>query len=232
MVSERRARILRVMYVKEGKSLRDIAAHYQTSASTIKRWMDEAGIERRPPGRPRTRFSLVVYHKLKGQGMSQAQISVQMQMTPQCLARALKRNGIYTPQMKREPKSIIVVSEGLAQTLRRLYVEEHKSLSDIAAHYQVDPSTIHRWLQAAGIECRAPGRQPASFNLERYHELKEQGLSLTEISVRLNMGEQSLRNALKRHGLDQPQMSKSMAGPRQSIWDWVPEEHSDEEENE
>ena len=50
MVTERRAKALKVMYLKRGMSLRDIAAHYQVSASTVQAWMVEAGITRRGPG--------------------------------------------------------------------------------------------------------------------------------------------------------------------------------------
>ena len=51
MVTAKRARALRKLYCEQGKSLRDIAALYRTTASTVHRWMDEAGIERRGPGR-------------------------------------------------------------------------------------------------------------------------------------------------------------------------------------
>lgn len=42
---------LRRLYTEEGRSLRAIGERCGVSASTVLRWLDEAGVERREPGR-------------------------------------------------------------------------------------------------------------------------------------------------------------------------------------
>jgi len=51
MTGLKRKRLLARLYQEEGRSIRQIADQLGQSSTTIHRWLDEAGIERREPGR-------------------------------------------------------------------------------------------------------------------------------------------------------------------------------------
>ncbi len=98
MVTERRAKALKVMYLKRGMSLRDIAAHYQVSASTVQAWMVEAGITRRGPGAYPTAVDVVKLRELLDGGATLGRCSIEFQVAEVTLIRHLKRAGLYRPK--------------------------------------------------------------------------------------------------------------------------------------
>ncbi len=98
MVTAKRARALRKLYCEQGKSLRDIAALYRTTASTVHRWMDEAGIERRGPGRQPVDLDLAKLCEMREQGASLTRLSIEFQVAEVTLTRHLKRAGLYSPK--------------------------------------------------------------------------------------------------------------------------------------
>jgi transposase len=66
---------LRRRYLADGLTTAQLAAHYSVSVSTVRRWLDDAGIRRRLPRRPSLAPSREELHRLyQAEGLSTTQI--------------------------------------------------------------------------------------------------------------------------------------------------------------
>ena len=61
------------------------------------------------------------------------------------------------------------------ETLRQVYLEEERTLREMADTYGVSPGTVRRWLVGAGIGRRPTGyrRRPAGEEVKRLYEQPE-----------------------------------------------------------
>jgi hypothetical protein len=90
----------------------------------------------------------------------------------------------------------------------RLYVQEEKSLSEIAEPYGCAPSTVWRWLQLHGVEMRPaqlpPGYKDTRIPQEQIDEtvrLYKSGLTLAQVGDELFLSPSAVHNRLVRAGV-------------------------------
>lgn len=142
-------------YVNRGMTIQEIADAMNTSYPTVHTWLDKFGIERRESGEYQTPELLKNADWLQtqywGKKRSMGEIAAEVGCSRNAVSNALDRHGIE----KREninPQARKVLSD--AETLRELYVEEHKSQSDIADELGCSQTTVGEWLHRHNIETR------------------------------------------------------------------------------
>ncbi|MGH9182307.1 MAG: helix-turn-helix domain-containing protein [Acidimicrobiales bacterium] len=88
-------------------------------------------------------------------------------------------------------------------TLRRLYLEEGRTISALADHFDVPPQTVHRWLVAAAVPRRGSALRPrVDVGDEEIRRLYvEEHLSAPEIAYGLNCSLSTVYFRLARLGV-------------------------------
>jgi transposase-like protein len=101
-----------------------------------------------------------------------------------------------------------------AAELRRRYVADRLTSGQLAAQYEVSATTVRRWLKAAGIPRRVPGRHSRAPDREELCRLyQDQGLSTTQIGRRFGVGQTTAHNWLRAAGIPlRPQGRPTRAG--------------------
>jgi len=84
-----------------------------------------------------------------------------------------------------------------ADFLRRRYVDDRQSATDIAEACGVTSSTVSRWLDRHGI-CREPRYQDAAWLSEQY---VERGRYLRDIAQECGVTKSTISHWLSRHGI-------------------------------
>jgi transposase len=95
---------LRGDYAVDGLSIRQLAELYGVSASTVRRWLRDAGIPRRPPGghsRAPSREELRRLYQTKG--LTTAQIGERYEVSQQTAHRWLRAAGVALRPRGRSP---------------------------------------------------------------------------------------------------------------------------------
>ena len=91
------------------------------------------------------------------------------------------------------------------ETMRRLYINEKKSIRTIADLLGCSSSNIKRWLGRHDIETRSPGHPPADWDLTDPDKLRElyveKGLSTTEIGQKYDCSRRQVSEWLKKHDI-------------------------------
>jgi DNA-binding transcriptional ArsR family regulator len=101
-----------------------------------------------------------------------------------------------------------------AAELRRRYVADRLTSGQLGARYGVSATTVRRWLKAAGIPRRVPGRHSRAPDREELCRLyQDQRLSTTQIGLRYGVGQTTAHNWLRAAGIPlRPQGRPSRAG--------------------
>lgn len=79
---EDRARAARSLYIRDQATAREIAAVLGVHERTIRRWLDQDGVDRRSPGPRRAAVPDAKIMTLRGLGQSWAEISRQTGLSP------------------------------------------------------------------------------------------------------------------------------------------------------
>lgn len=91
------------------------------------------------------------------------------------------------------------------ETMRRLYVEEQLSFSDIAEKFDVGKTTIEEWLKKHGIERRDSGGKPDDAAWKDPDTLRElyieEDLTRAEIAERLDCSMGDVRYHMEKHNI-------------------------------
>jgi len=91
------------------------------------------------------------------------------------------------------------------ETLEKLYVNQGLSQSEIADRFDVDQTTISRWIDKHGIKRPL---EDAQILIEMYHE---NDMSLRDIANEIDSYPGSVAKAMERHGIkrDKPEKDKT-----------------------
>jgi transposase len=153
---------LRRLYVDQDLPVDDLADRYGVTSQTLRNWLRAAHIRRARRARQSWSTSVSAEH-LRGlyveQGLTLAEIGEREHVSPGMVWYAMRRHqiprrrpfspGANTPRRRHRPPP--------TQELRRLYLEEHRSIRQLAAHYDVSYCAAHKWLANAEIPRRPPG---------------------------------------------------------------------------
>lgn len=93
-------------------------------------------------------------------------------------------------------------------TMRRLYLEEGKSFSDIANELNISESTVGRWLSKHDIETRKSNVEKSNADTSKLRDPEylermyfEKDLHLHEVADKIGCTKENVRYWLKKHGL-------------------------------
>jgi transposase len=118
-----------------------------------------------------------------------AEIAERLGVSSRTVRAWLRRFGIpLRPQPERRGRPL----PPTAAELRRRYVADGLTITQLAARYGVGPTTVRQWLQDAGIPRRLPGRlsqAPSREELARLYVVE--GLSTTQIGQRYGVAQQT-----------------------------------------
>jgi transposase len=122
------------------------------------------------------------------QRLAPAEIAERLGVSGRTVRAWLRRLGIpLRPQPERRGRRLPTAAE-----LRRRYVADGATITQLAAGYGVGPSTVRRWLADAGIPRRLPGRPSQAPSREELVRLYvAEGLSTTQIGQRYGVSQQT-----------------------------------------
>jgi transposase len=115
----------------------------------------------------------------------------------------------------------------LAQWLYQKYVEEGKTLREIANEMGVSAQWVHQLMQRYGIERRSVGRRRIRLDVEKAKELYERGWSLRKIAGLFETSESTIRRylietgvSMRRNGWRKPEVERLFGGEegRRLLW--------------
>jgi transposase len=139
------------------------------------------------------------------QGLSLKQVAERLgpPATKRVVQRGLEFHGIALRPARPPARSQLLMS---AEELERLYVNEGRSLPEVAAYFGVVPGTVIKRMRALGIDRRKGGwrsvgeREPLTREL--LHELRVvQRMSAAQIAEKLGYSRIQVSSALQRHGV-------------------------------
>jgi uncharacterized protein (DUF433 family) len=176
-----------------GWKVSDIAARYDTAASTVLRRLDDAGMARRP------RSVLVAFpvdeaaRRVVQGGASFAGLARAYQVGVDVVRARLRARGIAPP-----PPTGPRVLRGIpAAQLAGLYASG-LSMAQIAAHYGVCRETISSRLRAAGVARRHPAKPvPVGETAALYR----QGATLTGLAAKYTVSAKTIKRRLTNVGV-------------------------------
>jgi transposase len=133
------------------------------------------------------------------QQLDPAKIGQQVGVSGRTVRAWLRQLGIpLRPQPQRRRRHL----PPAAAELRRGYLADGLTTSQLEARYKVSATTVRRWLIEAGIPRRTPGRHshaPTRKELARLYQV--QGLSTTQIGERYGVGQQTAHTWLRAAGI-------------------------------
>lgn len=162
---------MRRLYEDERMSQSEIADHLGCDVQTIERWMPRHGIDGRENGEavrlatlPEEAHDILTDRERLaelyiGEGMSSSEIAEALDIGESAVGKYLKRHGLS--RTLGEALSLAQLPEGARDVLtsesemRQRYIEERRSLPDIAAELDVAIKTVARYLESHGIETRS-----------------------------------------------------------------------------
>jgi transposase len=146
------------------------------------------------------------------QRLAPAEIADRFGVSSRTVRAWLRRSGIpLRPQPERRGRPL----PPTAAELRRRYVADGLTITQLAARYGVGTSTVTQWLQNAGIPRRLPGRPSQAPSREELVRLYvAEGLSTTQIGQRYGVSQQTALRWLRAAGVAlRPQSQPTRASP-------------------
>lgn len=117
--------------------------------------------------------------------------------------------------------------------LREQYVEEERSLGDIAEECGCHRNTVHRWIKRHGIDLRGLERRLADQRLTDREWMREQHveqrMSCLEIAEKCGCSEDTARKWLKRHNIELLGNARKVPDQRLTDPDWLREQYVEQE---
>ena len=130
------------------------------------------------------------------EALSIREIAARLHCAPESVSRYLRDQGI-DPRPAHRPRSIGIREEDL----KKLYVDEGRSVRDIAGILKCSKDAVHRRLQELGVERRGKARAPKLSQYSDAHimaALKERGYR--KAAVELGVGKSTLLRYVQRRG--------------------------------
>ncbi len=161
-IKELTPEIVRKLYWDEKKSLPEIASIFKVHHETIRRFMQKHEISLRS----RLDGVLLVRKKLKAskdelyelywkREMKLEDIGKLFSVTGQTIWRALRKHGI--PRRTYSQARAVQIRKISTEELKRLYLEEKKSLRELGKYVKVRPKAIKKMLIESNVRLREPG---------------------------------------------------------------------------
>lgn len=190
------------LYQQDQLSLASIAARYGRSSDWVETRLRGAGQQIRPAGR-RNVVDPEQVRRLLDAGLPVSQIAAQLRRSEWAVLSVMNKRGwTGPPRRPRGPTRSGPVAPTEA-VLRRLYVQEQRSIADIAATVGSTTARIDGALKAAGIPRRSRlqvhGFTELDPDLLKRHA--EQGHTRTRIAAALGTSTHRVQTALRRHGI-------------------------------
>ena len=158
MVEGLKRRTLYKLYIKEKRSLREIAKMFGCSRTTIQEKCRQYGIKLRPLNMLRIEVKKSVLQKLYvKEGKSSHKIAVTLSCSPETV---LKRCNKYSIPLRNPGSKRIEIDK---PTLRRLYIEDRKSITKIAKICSCSKSTISKRVKQFGLRKEMEGGKFLSY---------------------------------------------------------------------
>jgi uncharacterized protein (DUF433 family) len=163
---------------RAGWTVAQIAAKYETAASTVLRRLDQAGVTRRPKSTPVAFPVAEAARRVQQEGTSFAEVARAYQVGEGVVRRRLQAVGIQAPPCT-DPR---VLRDVPAAQLAGLYAAG-LTMAAIAARYGVSADTISARLHAAGVTIRrAPRPGGKSAWAQEAATRYQQGATVAELA--------------------------------------------------
>lgn len=155
------------LYVREGKTLREIAERYGVAKQTVLYWVRKYGLERglrearllmweKRKGKVEYRDPRWLWERYVVEGKSMARIAEEAGVSPRTVELWLKRYGLARSREEARAAIARTVTGKVPVWqdrgwLFREHVIEGKSAARIARELGVHPQTVRKWLRIHGI---------------------------------------------------------------------------------
>ncbi|MDP9402617.1 MAG: hypothetical protein M3P85_04640 [Actinomycetota bacterium] len=219
---------LRRLHEDEGLSPGALAAALGVHRNTVGRWLADAGVARRPSSRkgrmrgqrlPAARPDAALLRELyEERRLSLSQVAETLGVSVHLVRTWLeeeqipRRRGTYStrrppPRRRWQPPP--------AEELRRLRVEEHWTMRELAAHYGVHQGTVARWLADYEIPAvRASGALAGITVAEVVRRYTEGDVTAAELARQTGLRQETVAAELKRAGVA---IDRSRPRPRREL---------------
>jgi transposase len=202
---------LRELYVDDGLTTYEIADEFNCAHSTIVRWTNRHGIERDKGERP-WRDKDTLYELYVEKDLTQAEIGEKLNVNRSTIREWLHRHDIPVDN----PGGWESGPWRDKDVLKRLYVEQEKSVTEIADELGCSHATITKWLAKNGIRTRTPDHVSNQFFEEDSIEeetppeknpalLRQlylgDDMSAPQIARKLGVSDRLIRVHLDKHGV-------------------------------
>jgi transposase-like protein len=176
-----------------GWKVSDIAARYDTAASTVLRRLDGAGVARRPRSVPVVFPVDEAARRVQEDGATFAELARAYQVSVDVVRARLRARGIHPP-----PRTGPRVLRGIpAAQLTDLY-DSGLTVAQIAARYGVCRETINSRLRAAGVTRRHPAKP---IPMGETATLYRHGATLTDLAARYAVSAKTIKRRLAAAGV-------------------------------
>jgi lambda repressor-like predicted transcriptional regulator len=176
-----------------GWTVSQIAARYDTAASTVLRRLDDVGMARRPKGVPVAFAVEEAARRVVQDGVSFAELARAYQVSVDVVRAQMRARGIAPP-----PPTGPRVLRGIPVAQLAGLCASGLTMAQIAARYGVCPETISIRLHAAGAARRHPGKP---VPVGEAAALYRQGASLTGLAARYAVSVKTMRRRLTSIGV-------------------------------
>ena len=190
------------LYRDEERSLQDVGAAFGRGPDWAKARVQAAGLTIRPAGTRGTRLDVEQLRRWRvADQLTIAEVAARAGAPAATVAETLRKAGVTMPPRRQQRVALDPA------VLRRLYVEEHRTLTQVAAQLGASGPRVRAALVAAGIPLR-PARRRAdrpplpTLTTEQLSELYvDQGLTARQIAARFGGSANWVLTALDTRGI-------------------------------
>lgn len=177
--------VLRQKYWAEGKQMSEVADELGCSYSTVLKWMQKHGVERRGKNGSKTDAKYKKESFLKeqylNQGKSCAQIANECNVSRSTIRDWLKKNGIE----RRGFDAYEGAEYRDKEKIKRLYHDKGMSLDEVGNELGVSGETVRRWINRFDID-KKTRELPHFFTRKNGYEVIRERVDGETIEVRLH----------------------------------------------
>jgi transposase len=208
---------LRDQYKNQQKSMSEIADILGVDSSTVDRWMKKHGIETRSYSEAastdgnirKLRDEEWLREQYENREKSQVEIADELDVDESTVIRWMKKHGIETRSNSERQSEGDVGKLRDEEWLREQYENQQKTTYEIAEELNVSSNTVVRWMRKHGIQTRSNSERQSGGDVEKLRneewlreQYENQQKSPREIADKLEVSHSTVRNWLKRHGID------------------------------
>lgn len=188
---------LRARYLEQRAPVRLVAAEIGVSRQTVHQLLARYGVpsrllaDRPVPG---SKAELIVERLLRGDRVVDVAASA-----------CAKTSYVYEVARRWCPERVRARPQPLPfdeAELRRLYLVEKRTGSEIALRFEVSPNTVYQWLKRVGVEPRAHGRKaPIVSRAWLVAEYVEEDRTTASIAAEIGLSYSRTAKILREHGI-------------------------------